>query len=221
MAAVAALAALALLVNSLLVDDDEIVAEVEGTVPVRRIDLIAPVVSFERSDDFAVGPDGTTIGTLDMVLDEQRTVHVVPGTPGEVQCDALDDANGCAVFADLLGEAVVWYAVLPQSAGSTVELPPIVELVDGRAVFTNGWRIPYPPVIERECGDVDIPTFSDFLRRFGRDSVSVVDLDTQEVVAVRCGELGAEPSASAPATTTTMPPEFGGALDPDVEAPEG
>jgi hypothetical protein len=43
-------------------------------------------------------------------------------------------------------------------------------------------------VIERECDGVDIPTFSDFLRRFGADSVTIVDLATRQVTAVRCDE---------------------------------
>jgi len=41
-------------------------------------------------------------------------------------------------------------------------------------------------VIERDCPGEDIPTFADFLRRFGSDSVSIVDLITRQVVAVRC-----------------------------------
>jgi len=219
--AVVALAGLALLVNEVLADDEEIAAVVEPTVIERQIDLIAPVVSFERSDDFAIDRHGMTVGTIDMVLDAQRTVHVAPGTPGEVSCEQLAAANRCAVFADLLGEAVVWFAVLPQAGGGTVELPPIEDLVDGRAVFTNGWRIPYPPVIERECGDLDIPTFSDFLDRFGPHSVSIVDLESQEVVAVRCNPRAAR-RASSPATTsppTTERARRGEGLDPDVEAP--
>jgi hypothetical protein len=41
-------------------------------------------------------------------------------------------------------------------------------------------------VIERECGDEDIVNFTDFLKRFGPDSVSIVDLETGLVVAARC-----------------------------------
>jgi hypothetical protein len=107
---------------------------------------------------------------------------------GEVACDELDGMNECAVFADMLGDAVVWFAILPQAPRSTVELPAIVDLEDNYAIFENGWKISYPPVIERECGGEDIPTFSDFLRRFGPGSVSIVDLATRQVVAVRCGD---------------------------------
>lgn len=218
LAAVAALAGLALLLSSVL-DDDGIAAVVERATVERQIDLIAPVVSVERSADFSIDESGQTVGSMDLVLDSERTVSVVPGTPGEVRCRRLDAPNRCAVLADLLGEAVVWFAVVPQATGSTVELPPVVELVDGRAVLTNGWRIPYPPVIERECGDIDIPTFTDFLRSYQRGSTSIVDLDTQEVVAVRCSRRVARLGTAA--TSTTTPPDFGEGLDPDVEAPEG
>jgi len=121
-----------------------------------------------------------------VALDADRVARIAPGTPGEVECDQLDQANRCALFADMLGDAVVWFAILPQAPGATVELPPIVDLQDGLAAFENGWRIPYAPGIERECGDEDIVNFADFLKRFGPDSVSIVDLVSGQVVAARC-----------------------------------
>ncbi len=164
-AALAALAALALLARAILTDDDSIEAVIEPDVIERRIDLIEPIESVTAS------------GTL--------------GTFGELGCDVLTTPSECAVFADMLGDAVVWFTVLPKAPRSTVELPPILDLDDGFAVFESGWRIPYAPVIERECNGEDIPTFSDFLRRFGPDSVTIVDLETQQVTAARCGDLAA------------------------------
>jgi len=105
------------------------------------------------------------------------------------------------VFADLLGDAVVWFALMPRGPNETVELPPIVDLQDGFARFENGWRIAYPPVIERDedtCS-VDIVSFSDFLRRFGPNSTTIVDLETMEVTAVRCG-----PEFVPPPTTVVL-----------------
>ncbi len=189
-AAVAGLAGLAFLLNALVLDrDDPIDAIVdEVTEPVeRRIDLIEPVFVTTSSDDFEIGPDGTTRGYIDLVLTGDRVMRVAPGTPGEIACDRLEEINRCAVFADLLGDAVVWFAILPQAPRATVELSPIIDLEDGYALFENGWQIRYPPVIERECGNEDIPSFSDFLRRFGPNSVTVVDLEVQEVTSVRCG----------------------------------
>lgn len=186
-AAVAALAALALLARAILTDDDAIDAVIETEVIERRIDLIEPIESASGSGGFAVDPTGVTTGYVDLTLDADRVLRIVPGTLGEISCDELDTANRCAVIADMLGDAVVWFAILPQAPRRTVELPPIVDLDDGRAVFDNGWRIPYAPVIERDCEGEDIPTFSDFLERFGPDSVTILDLETREVTTVRCG----------------------------------
>ena len=217
-AALAALVGLVFVLNRIVADDDPIAEVLDDTVQERDIDLIAPLFSIEKSDDFGVRPNGLTEGYADFVIDASRIVRVVPGTPGEVTCEALDELNQCAVFADLLGEAVVWFAVVPQAPRSTVELPPIVDLDGGDAVFVNGWRIPYPPVIERECGDEDIPTFADFLRRFGPDSTSIVDLETQLVVSVRCG---AEVVQEDTTTTTAPGVDLGEVVDTDVVAPDG
>ena len=187
-ATLGALAALALLARAILTDDASIEAVIEPEVIERKIDLIEPIVSARQTEAFSVTPSGVTRGFLDLAVDAERVVRIVPGTLGEIDCDELEIPNRCAVFADMLGDAVVWFTVLPQAPRATVELPPIIDLNDGLAVFDSGWRIPYAPVIERECDGEDIPTFSDFLRRFGPDSVTIVDLETRQVTAVRCGE---------------------------------
>ncbi len=187
-AAVAALAVLTLLAQAVLTDDDAIDAVIESQLIERQIDLIEPIADATPSERFGVLPNGVTRGFLELDLDGERTLQIVPGTYGEVACDELDATNRCAILADLLGDAVVWFAILPQAPGATVELAPVIDLDDGRAVFANGWRIPYAPVIERDCGGEDIPTFSDFLRRFGPDSVTILDLETRRIASVRCGE---------------------------------
>ena len=189
-AAVAAVALLALLARAILADDSSIEAVIEPEVVERKIDLIEPIESATASG-FTLSPSGVTTGFMDLTLDAERVLQIVPGTLGEIECDALDAANRCAVLADMLGDAVVWFAILPQAPRATVELPPILDLIDGRAVFESGWRIPYAPVIERDCAGEDIPTFSDFLRRFGPDSVTILDLETQQVTSVRCGDTDA------------------------------
>ena len=187
-AAIAALGALALLAQAILTDDTSIEAVIEPELTERRIDLIEPIAGASRDAAFTVLPSGVTTGSLDLTLDAERVLRIVPGTLGQIACDDLDEANRCAVLADMLGDAVVWFAILPQGSRATVELPPITDLVDGRAVFDNGWLIPYAPVIERDCGGEDIPTFSDFLRRFGPDSVTILDLESRQITSVRCGE---------------------------------
>jgi len=187
-AAVAALAALALLTRAILTDDSSIDAVIEPETIERRIDLMEPIETAIASEGFSVLPDGTTTGTIELVLDAERVVRIVPGTLGEIACDELDQAHRCAILADMLGDAVIWFTIQPQAPRSTVELPPIIDLDDGDAVFENGWRIPYAPVIERDCEGEDIPTFSDFLRRFGPGSTTILDLETREVTSVRCAE---------------------------------
>lgn len=191
-AALLALAALALLARAILTDDASIEAVIEPDVIERRIDLIEPIQSVTASDAFALTPSGVTTGSLDLALDAERVLRIVPGTLGEVDCDVLGAPAECAVLADMLGDAVVWFSIVPRAPRSTVELPPIIDLDDGLAVFESGWRLPYAPVIERECDGVDIPTFSDFLRRFGADSVTILDLGTRQVTAVRCGESASD-----------------------------
>ncbi len=199
-AVVAALAGLALFLNAVVADDDPLAAVLETEVVDRRIDLIAAVFTMESSDDFAVGADGLTRGFLDFTLDNRKVLRVAPGTSGQVDC-RLSSISSCVVFVDLLGEAVVWFAVLPRAERNTVELPPILDLEEGYALFENGWQIKYPPVIDRVCEGEDIVSFSDFLRRFGPGSTTVVDVDTQQVLRVRCaGEDRVE------VTTTTLAP---------------
>ena len=188
LAALAGLAVLTLVAWEILAEDDSLESVIAPEVIERQIDLIEPILAAEESANFRVNSDGVTSGFLDLVIDVDRVVRIVPGTLGEVACDDLDGVDQCAVFADMLGDAVVWFTILPQSPRATVELPAIVDLEDNYAIFENGWRIAYPPVIARECGGEDIPTFSDFLERFGPDSVSIVDLATRQVVSVRCGD---------------------------------
>lgn len=188
-AALAALLGLTLAVQTVFADEDQIddLVEEVSTVTSRRVDLIAIVERIEESPDFEVGEDGLTVGLLDAEFGDGRVMRIAPGTPAEIECPNTQLVNRCVVLADLVGDAVLWFALLPRGPNRTVVLPPIVDLEEGYAIFENGWEVRYPPVIERECGDEDIPSFSDFLRRFGPNSTSIVDLETQLVTSVRCG----------------------------------
>jgi hypothetical protein len=199
--------------------------DADGQVIIRTIDLVGLAQRVERSEDFAVGADGLTVGFLDAVLSPNRVMRVAPGTPGEVRCNNLLVPERCVVFADVLGDAVVWFSLMPRGPSDTVELPPIIDLQDGYALFENGWRVQYAPVIERECEDEDITSFGDFLRRFGPGSTTFLDLETLLVSAVEC-----DPTFVAPTTTVVYEGSLNGSivtpttstlpgLEP-VEAPE-
>ena len=197
-AALGALAGLAFLLNALLTDDDSIAEVVDPEPTERYVDLVAPAFSVEHSDDFGIRRNGTTRGFADVYLDADRVVRIAPGTLGDLECGELQEIDRCAFFADLLGEAVVWFALVPQGPRSTAELPEVIDLDEGYAVLDNGWRIPYAEVIERECGGLDIPTFGDFLREYSEGSTSVVDLETGEVVSVRCSDKTVRNANRAP-----------------------
>lgn len=237
LAAIAALVLLAVGVdrafaNAGLEGDAAVVApanfDENGNLIPRRVDLIELVNRVEASPDFGIGEDGRSTGLLDAVITEERVAHVVPETPGEVTCENFDEPDRCVLLADVLGDAVVWFALVPRGPGDTVELGPIVDLRDGYARFSNGWEVLYAPVIERDaetCGD-DVVSFGDFLERFGPGSTTVVDLETRQVTSVVCGEEFVPPPTTVVfegsleadivlPTTTTLP-----VLDPEVEAPE-
>ncbi|MDX2379029.1 MAG: hypothetical protein QNM02_04640 [Acidimicrobiia bacterium] len=209
LAALGALVGLVFLVDAVVVDDQSLDAVVDPEPTVREIDLVAPIFATVLSADFGLDERGVTSGFLDVVLGEERIVRIAPGTSGEITCEELDVINRCAFFVDLLGDGVVWFAITPQAEGYTAELPEIVDLEGGRAEFVNGWRLPYPPVIERTCRDEDLPTFADFLRRFGPGSITVVDLLTGEVVSAHCTADSGRPRPTTPPTTLNpdQPPE--------------
>ena len=128
LAALAALAGLAFLAKSVLADDDELQAVIAPEPIERKIDLIAPVSAALPSDDFTIGEDGRTTGYVDLVLPDDRTMRIAPGTLGESTCENFEALNQCGVLADVLGDAVVWFALVPQGPRQTAELPPIIDL---------------------------------------------------------------------------------------------
>ena len=183
-AAVGALLGLLVLLTALFRSDDSVAELVEQEPMERRMELVALVFS-TTSVDFAIGSDGLTTGSLDLVLDQERTMRIVPGTPGEINCPALDDVATCAVVADLLGDGVVWFAIVPLATSQTVALPAIVSLDDGYATLTNGWQLPYAQELERQCAR-DFESFTEFREELGTNFTSIYDLTAGEITDVVC-----------------------------------
>jgi hypothetical protein len=188
-AAFGAIVALALVARAVLPESKAETAPAEGP-PERRVDFVSLVYSVERTPDFRI-TGGTVAGAMDLVLDGQRTMRIVEGTLGDVSCDQLDELNACAVVADLLGDAAVWFALVPASS-TRIETAPIVELVDGGlARLGNGWLIRHAGVVDRQCS-AETRSLTDFIERFGPGSTTIVDISTQRVIAVRCAEDASE-----------------------------
>ena len=90
--------------------------------------------------------------TTDLVLTlgpDDRVVRIFTGTPGELNCPELAAAVRCALVAELLGDSITWFSLVPMVDDFRFELPAIVDLDGGLAHLTNGWALPYARVIDR------------------------------------------------------------------------
>jgi hypothetical protein len=181
--------------------DDAVGDDTASAVITRRIDLVERVASAAPAS-VVLDLDGLTARRVVLTIDESRAVTIASGTPGEVHCTQLDRAGRCAVVLDLLGEAVVWFALVPTSGGPTgVPLPAIDTLDEGIATLVNGWQLRYAPVLDRRCGDeAEFSSYRDLRDELGDDFTSVFDITEQRLVAVVCRER----VPYAP-TTTTLP----------------
>ena len=178
--------------------------DAEPAVVEHRIDLVDQV-AFSSNPSFRLDEDGVAAGDTVLTLDETRAVRIVAGTPGIDHCGALRSPGACAVVADLLGEAVVWFALVPMGAARTVPMPAIDVLDDGKAHLVNGWMVDYAPVLDRRCDD-DFVSYRDFRDTLGDEFTSLYDIDDRRLAAVVCRERVAyapEPVVEAVSTTTS------------------
>jgi hypothetical protein len=154
---------------------------------VRRIDTGGVIVSFRPEVDWALR-DGVTDGSVDLVLGDGRVFLLGDRTPGVIDCDGPERYGSCTLLADLLGDAVVWFAIVPAERGGQVTLPGVVAVLDqGReARLSNGWVVPLVDVVRRECPSVETTSFRDFVARVGGESVAIYDLSIDEVTTVAC-----------------------------------
>jgi hypothetical protein len=177
-------------------------------VQLRRIDFVEQVFS-ATNPSFAIGDDGLVTADTELIIDGQRRLRVVTGTPGEAYCDVHGPPGSCAVVADLLGEGVVWFALVPDGTGTTVELPAIDVLEDGLATLVNGWQLPFASVLDRRCRDernedVEFSSYREFREVMGDDFISIYDTVERRLVAVECRTRVPYAPESAPTTTTTI-----------------
>jgi hypothetical protein len=166
-----------------------------------QIDLIAPVF-LVQADPGATIERGVTTGRMQVRIDGFRYMTIAKGTPGENRCTALGQLASCVVAADLLGEAVLWFAFLPVEPKNVVTLPPIVELrKDSRVLLANGWVLRRNDTVARVCDD-DTASLADFVRTEQRGSTTTFSLDQQLVTTVTCAHATVSSTTVAP---TTLP----------------
>jgi hypothetical protein len=157
----------------------------------RRIDAVASVMTIQSSEAFAA-IEGITVGSATLALDDGRTINIVRDTPGEIDCADRTTPAACVLLADLLGDGIVWYALVNANgpASRTLALPTIVDMVDGgdTGVLENGWHIPLANGVVRTCaGAQRSPTLRAFIDSYSTTGITtVLDLDRDEVVEVIC-----------------------------------
>lgn len=176
----------------------------EDASHIRHIDFIETIAA-TSSRAFEV-VNGVATSSVDLDIDPSRTLRIVEGTPGEQHCGAWRLTAACAVVADLLGESVVWFALVPADGSRSVELPAIDELVDGRAILVNGWSVDYAPILDRRCSDDGDPStldefasYREFREVLDDDFVANFDLDERRLASVTCRERVAWFDATTPA----------------------
>jgi len=165
---------------------DQIVIAGDTSPP---IDFVAPIASAASAPGFSV-TDGVTTADIALTFDTTRTMVVQAGTPASWECPDATQPGACMVAADLMGDAVLWFAVIPSLGPSTttdtVKLPAVVELLpNGWVRLANGWVVHHASVVDRFC-EAETTSFADFIDQFGAAATSTFDLVTNEIVKVTC-----------------------------------
>ncbi|MEP7202533.1 MAG: hypothetical protein ABI894_07990 [Ilumatobacteraceae bacterium] len=168
-----------------------------------RVNLLQPVYGIQADPGFAM-IDGVANGEMRLALDATRTMVVKPGTPGQITCGKLAEINQCVVAADLLGDAVVWFSLIPNPQRSSLLLPGVTEVrKDNWVLLSNGWEVARNEVVERNC---DAAGLQDFVEQFGGDrSTSTFSFEQQEIVKVTCLEEPENPTTTLTPTTLLAP----------------
>lgn len=175
----------------------------------RRVDFVEQVFS-SRDPDFEITAAGVAAGDTEFVIDRTRVVRIVADTPAENHCPNFGELGACAIVADLLGDGVVWFALVPMGENRTVDFPAIDVLEDGYAHLVNGWQLRYAPILDRRCQDaqrneIEFGSYREFRDALGDDFTAVYSLESGRLEAVECGVRVpyAPPSVSAPTTVGT------------------
>lgn len=158
---------------------------------VRNVDTSASVMAWEGTDAWTVTA-GAAVGDATLLLDDGRRVAITAGTPGETACVDRVTPAACVLLADMLGPAVVWFAIVPADGveSRVLALPTLVDMVDDgdRGVLENGWTVPLTTGVVRTCaGEETTRTLRQFIERYASRGIrTVLDVDRDEVVEVVC-----------------------------------
>lgn len=161
-----------------------------------RVDLVAVVESVSVDTGWSMD-GGRTVKVARFSLDDTRILTLSEGTlvaaHGDVPvCTDLATPRACVLLADMLGQAVVRFALVPANTATpsaTLELPGMVDMqANGdEGVLANGWVLRLATPTKRQCADTPTSNLRDFITRFpGAAARSTVDLVNDEIMRVEC-----------------------------------
>jgi len=172
-------------------------SEISVTQTLHKIDVVASVNSINVDAAWSQEGGITRGGAMRLSLDDLRVLTVPDGTLtaeyGSIPaCTDFVKPNSCVLLADMLGDAVVWFALVPSDALAGREFLTLPGLVDMQAngdegILRNGWVVKLAAPVKRDCGDTATSSLRDFITRFP-DQLSkiIVNLTTDNVVSVKC-----------------------------------
>ena len=172
-------------------------SKISVTQTLHTIDLVASVNSINTDSTWSEDGGATHGGALRLSLDDLRTLIILDGTmvdeyKSSPACTDFVKPNACVLLADMLGDAVVWFALVPADATAGREFLTLPGLVDMQAngdegILRNGWVVKLATPVKRECGDVPTSSLRDFITRFPDHlSTTIMNLTTDNVVSVKC-----------------------------------
>lgn len=170
----------------------------------RSVDFIALVQTAQLPPGFAM-VGGRANADLYLTIDATRTMLVKAGTPGEIDCPLIATPSQCIVAADLLGDGVLWFSLIPGTSGAVVPLPAVVELLSGGWVrLANDWVVQHAAKVERSCDD-ETSSLTDFIKTYGASATSSYNVEQQHIVRVTCPRTAATVDPTATTLTSVAP----------------
>jgi hypothetical protein len=162
-----------------------------------KIDLVASVNSINTDLGWSQEGGLTSSGAMRLTLDDLRVLTIAEGTlvddyDAVPACANFTTPNACVLLADMLGEAVVWFALVPADTANGLQYLTLPGLIDMQAngdegILRNGWVVKLATPVKRDCGDKDTTSLRDFITQFPNElSTSLVNLTTDNVVSVVC-----------------------------------
>lgn len=172
-------------------------SDISVSQTLHKIDLVASVDSINVDSTWSQESGVTRGGAMRLSLDDLRVLTIQTGTltadyGSTSACIDFAKPNACVLLADMLGDAVVWFALVPSDALAGREFLTLPGLVDMQAngdegILRNGWVLKLATPVKRECGEITTSSLRDFITRFPDQlSKSIVNLTTDNVVSVKC-----------------------------------